>query len=409
MKRLQLFTTICVLSLLVVVIDTAQTSKAADRESKRFCQREVVVRLKPGVNISEINARYGTTVLEKIPEIEGYRLGWAGGSDTTQVVDEMAGDSNLFFATPNYFYRSPELLQQSVAFVDSTNPPYVSGQSPSPFYFQPQVLNLHLEEAQSYTLGGGVTVAVIDTGIDLNNPLFAGRITTNGFDFVDNDVVPNEEPDGPGYGHGTFISGLIRLVAPNAMIMPLRAFGQDGSATSFNIARAIRYAKAHGAKVINMSFGLQGTDASIRDAMNDVSQIVYMVASAGNDNQDSLHFPASGTSRTLAVAGTAAGDKKATFSNYSYGVRASAPSVNLYSAYPNNRWAYWSGTSFSTALVTGEAALLLSLRPGASRTLLNRTITDSGININELNPSYAGKLGRRIDYRAAVQLILSNL
>src|SRR5262245_6241253 len=122
MKRIQLFTTICVLSLLVVVIDSAQTSKAAAQRSERFCQREVVVRLKPGISVSKIKARYGTTILEKIPEIEAYRLGWAGGSDTTQVVDGMATDSDMFFAAPNYLYRSPELLEITLAFVDSTNP-----------------------------------------------------------------------------------------------------------------------------------------------------------------------------------------------------------------------------------------------------------------------------------------------
>src|SRR5262245_41726605 len=132
MKRIKLFTTICVLSLLVVVVDTAQTSKAAAQGSERFCQREVVVRLKPGISISKINARYGTTVLEKIPEIEAYRLGWADGPDTTHAVDGMVADSDMFFAAPNYLYRSPELLEITRAFVDSTNPPFIGGQSPSP-------------------------------------------------------------------------------------------------------------------------------------------------------------------------------------------------------------------------------------------------------------------------------------
>src|SRR5262249_12607184 len=152
------------------------------------------------------------------------------------------------------------------------NPPYVGGQSPSPFFSQPQVLNLNLAGAQTYTYGGGVTVAVIDTGIDYNHPLFAGRISSDGFDFVGNDGTSNDEPGGAGYGHGTFISGLIRLVAPNATIMPLRVFDRNGVGTSFHIAQAIRYARDHGAKVINMSFGVQQPDALINAAMNDVYQ-----------------------------------------------------------------------------------------------------------------------------------------
>src|SRR5262249_45583418 len=203
--------------------------------------------------------------------------------------------------------------------------------------------------------------------------------------------------------------GLIRLTAPNAMIMPLRAFGPDGSGTSFNIAQAIRYARDHGAKVINMSFGRDESDALIQCALNDVYQSVYMVAAGGNDNLNALHFPASSSDRTLAVVSTTSADVKAAFSNYNAAVRASAPGKDLYSAFPANRWAWWSGTSFSTALVTGEATLLLAINPRASRTLLNQTISGSGLNINPLNPSYAGKLGRRIDFRAAVESMLGNL
>jgi subtilisin family serine protease len=70
-----------------------------------------------------------------------------------------------------------------------------------------------------------------------------------------------------------------------------------------------------------------------------------------------------------------------------------APGVNLFSAYPGNRWGCWSGTSFSTPLVAGEAALLLSVRPNLSRANLNTIITSAGTNINSLNPNYVGQLG----------------
>jgi subtilisin family serine protease len=408
MKKIRLLVTACAFSLLVVTAPAIQSSKVAAGQSEKYCQREVVIRLKPDANISAIGARYGFSIVEKSREGEEYRLALPVGANVAQKLAEMAADSDLVFAAPNFIYRPPELLEHALAFTDSTNPPYVSGQSPSPFYSQQQVLNLHLREAHTYTYGGGVTVAVIDTGIDFNHPLFAGSIASNGFDFFGNDASPMEEA-GAGNGHGTFIAGLIRLVAPNAMIMPLRAFGPDGSGTSFNIAQAIRYARDHGAKVLSMSFGSTQPDAVIQCAMDDVYQSVYMVASGGNDNHNSLHFPASNTNRTLAVVSTNSSDVKASFSNYNVAVRASAPGKDLYSAYPSNRWAWWSGTSFSTALVTGEAALLLAINPRASRTQLNQIISGSGININPLNPSYAGKLGRRIDFRSAIEMMISNL
>jgi subtilisin family serine protease len=75
----------------------------------------------------------------------------------------------------------------------------------------------------------------------------------------------------------------------------------------------------------------------------------------------------------------------------------------LYSAFPGNRWAWWSGTSFAAPLVSGEAALLLALNPGLSRHEVRNVITRAGIDPNPLNPAYTRKLGQvRIDFLTAV-------
>ncbi len=265
--------------------------------------------------------------------------------------------------------------------------------------------DIHLLSPQ---LGRKVRVAVIDTGLDMNHPLFAGRIAGPIFDFVDNDGSPQEEPGGNGYGHGTFVAGLIALTAPQATIMPLRAFDKDGIATSFTIAKAIRHAADNGAQVINLSFGLLEQDTFIKDVLSYAYSRTYMVAAAGNDNQNTIHFPATHKSKTLGVTSVTDGDLKAAFSNYNADVQVAAPGVNLYSAYPGNRWAWWSGTSFSTALVSGEAALILSLRPSLNRSAVNSIITSCGKSINSLNPAYNGKLGKvRIDYLTAVNQTLN--
>jgi subtilisin family serine protease len=251
----------------------------------------------------------------------------------------------------------------------------------------------------------------LDLGVEqiaFNHPAFAGRILYPNFDFVDNDGNPQEVMGGTGSGHGTFVSGLVALTAPGSLIMPLRAFGPDGSGTSFNLAKAIRFAADNGAQVINMSFGLLDRDKLIEDALEYAYQRVYMVAAAGNDNLNSLHFPAERKSKTLAVTSTDVRDLKAAFSNFNRDVQVSAPGVDLYSAYPGNRWAIWSGTSFSTALVTGEAALVLQLNPNLNRTAMNALMTNSGVNIDALNPAYAEMLGQvRIDFLDAVNRTLA--
>jgi thermitase len=225
---------------------------------------------------------------------------------------------------------------------------------------------------------------------------------------VDDDGNPSDEQDGAASGHGTFVAGLIALTAPDAKIMPLRAFSSDGRGTSFDIARAIRFATDEGVDVINMSFGMLEDDKLIKDALKYARPRVYLVASAGNDNLNTIQFPADMGNFTLSVTSTTTDDTKATYANYNSRMEAAAPGVSLYSAYPGERWAWWSGTSFSTALVTGEAALLLSLNPSLKSENLNRIIILSGIDIDSLNPQYKNKLGRRIDYRAAIKMLLNS-
>ena len=90
----------------------------------------------------------------------------------------------------------------------------------------------------------------------------------------------------PAYGHGTMVAGLIHLVAPDAKIMPLRAFGADGSATISQIVQAIYFAVDHGANVINMSFSVKQDSPSLKAALDyAASKGVICVASAGNDGQ----------------------------------------------------------------------------------------------------------------------------
>ena len=91
----------------------------------------------------------------------------------------------------------------------------------------------------------------MDTGIDLDHPLLAGKLVP-GYDFVDNDTDPDDAIDGidedddwlidEGAGHGTHVAGIVRLVAPAASIMPVRIFTSDGFGTYFDVAAGIVFA-----------------------------------------------------------------------------------------------------------------------------------------------------------------------
>jgi len=158
---------------------------------------------------------------------------------------------------------------------------------------------VHLQQAQALApaLGEGVTVAVIDTGLDLTHPAFEGALTdpSTWQDYVGADRVPQEEGvlGTGGYGHGTNVAGIVLQIAPNAKIMPLRVLDANGVGTVANVALAVRWAADHGANVINLSLGSAKDSRAVRDAVaSAAARHIPVIASAGNDGSTRLTYPA---------------------------------------------------------------------------------------------------------------------
>lgn len=378
-----------------------------DSYNDAYRPNEIIVTLRTGAGINQFNFRNGTFTLETLAGTNTYRLGLPAGTDVEAKLNEISPDPDLLSAQPNFEHQSPEVRQRSLAFIDQRSLAFIDGQSPANFYGQPPALRVRINEAHAISRGAGVKVAVIDTGIDFYHPLLAGKITGPYYDFAANDAYPIDELTGPGGGHGTFVAGLIALAAPDARVIPLRAFSSDGRGSSFNIAKAIRHAANYGAHIINMSFGLLDKDLLIESAVKYAqARKVVLVASAGNANDEQLNYPAA-DNLTIAVTSTNSWDDyKAPFANYNLDVDVSAPGAGIYSAFPGNRWAWWDGTSFSTALVSGEAALLLSPNRSLDRSVLRSKIAGYGAPLDEINNNYAGKLGSvRVDFRAALEAL----
>ena len=274
---------------------------------------------------------------------------------------------------------------------------------------------INTDAAHAVGTGQDVVVAVIDTGIT-DHWFFRGKIAPGGFDYVDGDDQPTDVANGidengngipdEGWGHGTHVAGIISLVAPDARIMPIRVQNAEGDGWSFIVAEAVQYATDNGAHIINLSLEVPCESMVMEWAVNYARERgVVVVAAAGNENLSTVSYPAA-YAGVIAVAAVDNSDIKASFSNFSDTVTVSAPGVDVYSAYGNGLFAWWSGTSQSAPIVAGEAALIVGAYPWLTTDEVSAVVMDSATDIDPLNPGYEGLLGSgRIDLSAALALV----
>ena len=281
-----------------------------------------------------------------------------------------------------------------------------------------------------------VIVAVIDTGIDYTHTDLAGNVWTNagemGIDAQGRDMATNNlDDDHDGYiddvrgwcfaygwadpvlyktvcadplddhGHGTHVSGIIGACGNNGFgitgvnwnvkIMPLKFLEWNGSGLTSDAVKAIRYAQAHGADIINNSWGGGGYSQALQDAVNDATGAgCLVVGAAGNENSEGLFYPAD-LENVLTVAATDHNDTRASYSNFGPFVDVAAPGSRIYSTLPtfetfslgdNHGYGTLSGTSMACPSVSGVAALLKSRYPDASpadlQYMIEQTADDKG-------------------------------
>ncbi len=293
---------------------------------------------------------------------------------------------------------------------------------------------LGLPEAQQVATGNGIVVALLDTGIDAQHPLFAGLIVEGGIDFVDGDALPAEAAGGTMEGHGTFVAGLVNLVAPQARFLPIRVLNHNGVGDNWTIARGLYYAIDHGVEVINASLGSTYRSEAVEDALNEAKAAgITVVAAAGNQDNQVPEYPAmfveDGQALAIAVVATDDFDVKAGFSSYGAEVALAAPGTrvvmaqgpppvdldrSVISALPGGGFGAWEGTSMSTAFVSGAAALIRAQHPewptpaiplAEISTVIHTAIVGATTPIDEANPDYPGLLGSgRLDVAAVVAM-----
>ncbi|MFF8728537.1 type VII secretion-associated serine protease mycosin [Streptomyces sp. NPDC015171] len=259
---------------------------------------------------------------------------------------------------------------------------------------------LHLQEAWQTTKGRGVTVAVLDTGVEGDHPDLAGN------------VLPAKDMIGFGAGpgdrtwarHGTAMAGIIAGhghgaggadgvmgVAPETKILPVRVILEDGDparakarTTRGNaLADGIRWAADHGADVINLSLGDDSDSAHPEPSEDEAVQYalkkgVVVVASAGNggDKGDHVSYPAAYPGVIAATAVDKYGTRAA-FSTRRWYAAVSAPGVDVVIADPDRKYYAGWGTSAASAFVSGAAALLKAAHPALTPVQVKKVLEDT--------------------------------
>lgn len=262
-------------------------------------------------------------------------------------------------------------------------------------------------------LGQGLTVAVIDSGLDTAHLQMQGQLhvnrgeipwngidddqnglidDVNGWNFVDRNPHVMDQT-----GHGTSVAGIIAAnpkmgslsgLAPAVKILPIKFLDHTGVGSVNDAVLAIDYAVSQGAKILVLTWGGEQKMANLERKLRDLEQRdILIVVSAGNgwngigfDLNQRPVFPAAFTlANSLTVTASKEDDLLAPFGNFGSLVHLAAPGVNIPTLKLGGGEMLMDGSSTATAYVAGAAALLWSFHPFAKATEIREAITDSTV------------------------------
>lgn len=378
-----------------------------------------------GMSASLVNAKYKISAVTMSGTLVKVKL--TRETDINNVKAVLGKSSDIAFIEPNYVVKAFDIERQG-----STDPMFSeqwdmlnTGQVDGPDG-GPGVANADVNVVPAWNAGitgsKGMTVAVIDTGVDwdhpdLNDNIFinqgeAGEFANNGIDDDENGIIddihganfvdasaPNNKSQDDNE-HGTHCAGTIGAKGDNGIgiagvnwnvsILPVKFLSASGSGSSEGAINAILYATKMGVKIMSNSWGGGGFSQAMLEAIEQArDQGILFVAAAGNsraDNDKRPSYPASyNVSNILSVAATDNSDRLASFSNFGKtSVHIAAPGVRILSSVPGGGYERFSGTSMACPHVAGVAALLWSVKRSMKFDQIKARLMQTAVPITSL-------------------------
>jgi thermitase len=351
---------------IVLITLIAICSFTAKAQPISFAQDKILVKFKSGADIANIHAINKTSTLKVIFKINVHVVSIPTGQDIQKMIERFKKNRNVEYAEPDYIVTVdaiPNDLEFSKQW-NLNNTGQTGGKSDA---------DIDAPEAWNTQTGDSrIVIAILDTGIKKTHPDLAGKVI-NEINFSDSGTSDNADDV---YGHGTHVAGIAAAVTNNGIgvagvgykcsLMNVKVINDIGKGYYDWIANGMIYAAKNGAKVINMSLG-GPPSKTIEDAVNYAWDYgVVVVASAGNNNNTEIQYPAY-CGNCIAVAATDDNDARASFSTYGDWVDVAAPGDTIYSTIiprvskkTTTYYGYMSGTSMSAPHVAGLAGLIWS-------------------------------------------------
>ena len=304
----------------------------------------------------------GAREVGRVPQI-GVRILQVPAQAEQRVIAALSRNPNFEFAEPDYIAN----------IILTPNDPYYAA-------YQWHLPKVGAPTAWDTATGSAsVTVAVVDSGVQATHPDLAGRVLA-GYDFANNDADPSDDN-----GHGTAVAGVAAArgndgigtagAAWNVAILPVKTMNSSGSGSYSAIANGITYSADRGAKIINLSLGGTSSSSTLANAVAYAwNKGSLLVAAAGNNGTSTTVYPAA-YPNVVAVSATTSADTLASFSSFGSFVDLSAPGQDITTSWINGGFITISGTSFSSPLTAGVAALALSRNPALSNAQLSSLLT----------------------------------